>query len=75
MNLTDPNIISVAAMYWSMANTKFMLESGPKTKKRFAEIIGAIIEHQLVLHKERPKDGNKDVAEFLAQNLKDLDNF
>lgn len=71
----DSNVLSAASMYWSMANTRFMLDDGPKTKERFAEILNPIIEHQLTLHKENPGGGNKLVADVLSQSLIDIDNM
>lgn len=71
----DSNVLSVASMCWGQANTRFILEDGPKTKERFAEIIGSIVEHQLTLHKENPEGGNKLVADVLSQSLIDIDNF
>lgn len=71
----DANVLSSAAMYWGMANTRLLLEDGPKTKERFAEIIGSIAGHQLALHKENPGGGNKLVADVLSQSLIDIDNL
>ena len=68
-------VLSSAAMCWGMANTKFMLENGPKTKERFAEIIGSMVEHHLKLHNEHPDDGHKLIAETLSKTMIDLGNF